>query len=167
MTSRLRRGSEASIGGFILSTRTAMSNPYLPPEMLDHIVDLLHKDSEALTQCCPVSKSWIPRTRKHLFADVRFHEIEDVQSWKKIFPDPTNSPAYYTKTLYIGPHIVADPEVDGWIREFSRVEQLEVRSPGQRLFPPRVVFSCPVPWIFTRHQISPRGLRGPPAPVYF
>ena len=130
MTSRLRRGTKASIGGFILLTRTAMSNPYLPPEMLDHIVDLLHKNSEALTRCCLVSKSWIPRTRKHLFANIRFHTAKRLQSWKETFPDPSTSPAHYAETLSVSYRQVltaADAEV-GWIKGFCRVVHLDVNG---------------------------------------
>ena len=79
-----------------------MSNPHLPPEMLDHIVDLLHDTKHALRNCCIVSKSWIPRARKHLFADIRFCVAEDLQSWSKMFPDPSTSPARYAKTLFVG-----------------------------------------------------------------
>jgi hypothetical protein len=132
-----KRGSETSNGGFILWTQTAMSGPYLPPELVDYIMDLLHDKPETLKQCCLVSKSWVPRIRIHLFADIRFPAPKRLQSWKEIFPDPANSPARYAKTLYVGPYIftVAGPEVDGWIRGFSRVEHLEVYS--QELFPRR------------------------------
>ena len=47
-----------------------MSN--LPGEMLDNIVDNLRDSRPALMNCCPVSKSWVPRSQKHLFAEVRF-----------------------------------------------------------------------------------------------
>ncbi|KAF9644347.1 hypothetical protein BDM02DRAFT_3103092, partial [Thelephora ganbajun] len=47
-------------------------HPYLPPETLDYIVDFLHDNRETLEQCCLVSKSWVPRARKHLFADIKF-----------------------------------------------------------------------------------------------
>ncbi|KAF9644805.1 hypothetical protein BDM02DRAFT_3066647, partial [Thelephora ganbajun] len=56
-------------------TQTTMSNPYhvcLPPEILDYIVDFLHDTPETLKQCCLVSKSWVSRTRKSLFADIEF-----------------------------------------------------------------------------------------------
>ncbi|KAF9642961.1 hypothetical protein BDM02DRAFT_3104213, partial [Thelephora ganbajun] len=56
-------------------SQTTMSNPHkphLPPEILDYIVDFLYNEPETLKQCCLVSKSWVPRTRKHLFADINF-----------------------------------------------------------------------------------------------
>jgi len=106
-----------------------MSNPNLPAELLDHIVDHLHDTEDALINCCLVSKSWIPRTRKHLFADVWFEAKEDLESWKETFPDPSTSPGRYTNTLIIDcPHVVtaADAEAGGWIRDFSHVVHLKL-----------------------------------------
>ena len=80
---------------------TIMSSPYLPPETLDYITDLLHDKPDALRKCCLVSKSWVPRTRKHLFINIKFLSAKDVQSWGEIFPDPSNSPAYHTHTLSV------------------------------------------------------------------
>ncbi|KAF9789295.1 hypothetical protein BJ322DRAFT_1000309, partial [Thelephora terrestris] len=56
--------------------RTMMSNRFIPPEICDHIVDFLHDDPKTLKQCCLCSRSWVPRTRKHLFAVVRLYPLE-------------------------------------------------------------------------------------------
>jgi hypothetical protein len=53
----------------------------------------------------------------------------DLRSWKKTFPDPSTSPARYTKTLSVGcPQVVraVDAEVGGWITGFSRVVHLDL-----------------------------------------
>ena len=108
-----------------------MPNPHLPAETLDDIVDLLHDETYALRNCCLVSKSWIPRTRKHLFADIRFTDGRMLQSWKESFPDPSTSPARYTKILVVGcAHAVtaADREPGGWITGFSRVVRFGINS---------------------------------------
>ena len=107
-----------------------MPNPHLPPELLDHVVGHLHDTENALRNCCLVSKSWIPRARKHLFANIGFHTVKRLQSWKETFPDPANSPACYTETLYIGLYIIVagETEVGGLLRDFSRVVRLEVGS---------------------------------------
>ena len=76
-----------------------MTNPHLPPEILNYIVDLLCEEPESLKRCCLVSKSWIPHTRRYLFAGIQFFSMETVESWRETFPDPSNSPAYYTRTL--------------------------------------------------------------------
>ena len=106
-----------------------MSNPYLPPELLDHTVDLLHNDPEALKECCLVSKSWIPRTRMHLFAHVMFRTQKNLQSWMKTFPDSSNSPAHHTRTLTFS-QSVEYPEVGDWITSFSRVVYLDMVGHG-------------------------------------
>ena len=108
-----------------------MSNPHLPPEILDHIVDLLSDNPEALKNCSLASKSWVSRTRKHLFAHINFRSAGELELWKKTFPDPSNSPAYYTLTLSVGcPQVIteADAEEGGWIRTFSHVARLSVKN---------------------------------------
>ena len=102
----------------------------LPPELLDFIADYLHDELAALRTCCVVSKSWVPRTRKHLFAHVEFHTVNSpVQLWKKAFPDPSNSPARHTSSLsFRGFPVVAaaDADVGGWIHTFNRVIHLRL-----------------------------------------
>ena len=78
-----------------------MSNLHLPQEIIDHIIDILHDEPETLNACCLVSKSWIPQTRKYLFADIRFNSARHLELWKGTFPDPSDSPACYTHTLTI------------------------------------------------------------------
>jgi hypothetical protein len=101
-----------------------MSNIHLPVETLDHIVDHLHDTQDALMNCCIVSKSWVPRARKHLFAEITFRGAENLESWKETFPDPSTSPARYAKFLFIYcPQAVT---ADSWIRSFSGVKYLNV-----------------------------------------
>ena len=106
---------------------TVMSNPDLPAELVEKIVDLLRDDADTLKRCCLVSKSWIPLTRKHLFANIEFRSPEMLQAWKDTFPDPSTSPACYTKSLrvpvYSDDITLADAEEGGWIPTFSQVER--------------------------------------------
>ena len=114
-------------GRFLL--RTPMTNPRVPPEISDYIVDLLHGDPETLKQCCVVSKSWVPCARKYIFKEVRFNRISELEAWRKAFPDLANSPAYYTHSLYIGCAEAvnsADAKEGGWIRGFASVVRLVV-----------------------------------------
>jgi len=126
-----------------------MSNPPLPREILDYTVDLLHDKPDALKQCCLVSKSWVPRTRKYLFASINFNRANDLEAWGETFPDPGNSPAYHTRSLFVGcPRSVtaADAEEGGWIRAFSRVVRLEVHT--HRTY-------CPATALVPFHNFSP------------
>jgi hypothetical protein len=106
-----------------------MSSP-LPPEILDLIVDHLHDEPTALRACCVVSKSWIHRTRTHLFANVEFHpSTSSIELWKKAFPDPSNSPAHHTRSLTArGLFVVTAADVDagGWIRAFDNLIYLHL-----------------------------------------
>ena len=103
----------------------------LPCELLDHIVDLLHDSQTPLKNCCLVSKSWVARTRRHLFAAVLFRTGGRLASWEETFPDPSISPACYTKVLIIRcPYVVTDvdaeTDVGRLIGTFSGVERLEL-----------------------------------------
>jgi hypothetical protein len=116
-----------------------MSDLLLPADMLDHVADHLHDKPETLKQCCLVSKSWIPRTRKYLFADIKFYTAKEMQSWKAMFPDPSTSPARYAQTLFVGhPQAVtaADGEAGVWITGFSCVVRLDVGAPRLGTGPP-------------------------------
>ena len=110
-----------------------MSTPRLLEELLDHVVDHLHDERANLENCCLVSKSWIPRARKHLFSTISIRGAGNLQSWKNAFPDPSSSPARYTKTLVIGcPEVVAIEDVvaGGWLSAFSRVVRLAMHVPS-------------------------------------
>src|ERR1700753_1926459 len=131
-------------------TRIAMSDPFLPPELFDHIVDHLHEQPETLRQCCLVSKSWIPRVRTHLFGEIIFRHSFHVQAWKKTFPDPTNSPAYYTLALsFSSMSAIIDmfAEGDGFIRPFHNATRLSwLCDSGMRnLDPCPFIYRSPVP----------------------
>ena len=113
----------------LILAQTMMTNRCLPPEILDYIVDILQDSPETLSQCCLTSKSWVLRTRKHLFAAVKFCTLGDIEAWKMTFPDPSNSPAHHTRSLSIYCLEVvtaADAAKGGWIRTFSRVVRLDV-----------------------------------------
>ena len=107
---------------------------FLPQEMLDLIIDHLHNDLPALKSCCTTSKSWFPRSRKHLFARVEFHtQKSHIELWKEAFPDPSDSPACNTRVLSIRglPAITAaDADGTGWIHTFHRLVKLDLDTFG-------------------------------------
>ena len=105
-------------------TETTMSCS-LPPEMLDQVVDQLHDDSTTLEICSLVSKSWIQRARKHLFANVSFNAAHPgVESWNDTFLNPTSSPDHRTQALSIcQPHFIGASDT---ILTFCNVERLDV-----------------------------------------
>ena len=108
--------------------QTTMSCPF-PPEIHDQIVDHLHDDPVALGACCLVSKSWVPRTRMHLFTNVKLSSKLTIKPWVEAFPDPSNSPAHYTQTLtvigYRAPITIA-ADAGRWIRAFHNTVHLHL-----------------------------------------
>jgi hypothetical protein len=105
--------------------------PTLPPEILDHIVDNLYDEPIALKACCLVSKSWVERSRRHLFACVELDSTRlSLESWMNAFPEPSALPARYARSLGVRDPGVASVNVCAWIRSFRRVEELSVDMLG-------------------------------------
>ena len=142
-------GGNTAAGKVALATLvgTTIMRCLLPPEILDLIVDYLHNDPTTLKVCCVVDKSWIPRTRRHLFARVEFRYFEfvstsHVELWKKTFPDPSNSPAHHTLSLTfrgIPAITAADTDVGGWLRTFHGVVHLCLECHGWEADPASLV----------------------------
>ena len=108
------------------------SLPDLPPEILDLVVDHLRAEPATLKACCLVSKSWIPRTRRHLFASVWFGP-SSIQPWKKLFPDPSTSPAHHTRILELNgfpTSMVRETSTLACIRSFRHIVDLKVSTLG-------------------------------------
>ena len=106
----------------------------LPPEILDLIVDHLHHEPATLMVCCLASKPWVPRTRGYLFVRVEFRLYgPSLESWMKAFPDPSNSPAHYTRSLFLSCSkeiAVAIPDAHLWVRSFNHIVELTVEADG-------------------------------------
>ena len=64
-------------------TPSKMTVPYLPLEIIEEIIDVLTGDTKNLLSCSLVSTSWIHRSRRHLFADIKLHSLSDFQLWFK------------------------------------------------------------------------------------
>ena len=101
----------------------------LPPEILDLILDQLHDEQVTLRTSCLVSRSWVPRSRVHLFPHVKFTRVFPLELWAKAFPDPLNSLAHHTRTLVIEgatTTTIAGADEGRWIRAFCNVIHLHV-----------------------------------------
>lgn len=105
----------------------------LPLELLHLIVDHSCDESSTLKTCCLVSKSWVPRARRHLFAHIEFNSSESgersIDSWIEAFPDPFNSPAHHTRRLAIyGLTAITAANTYGqlWVRSFHSIVELMV-----------------------------------------
>ena len=111
-----------------------MSDPSLPPEVTDYIIDLLHDEPDVLKQCCLVSKSWVSRSRKYRFHRVRFTTDADLKNWKGMFPDPVGSPGNLTHSLWVicPTAFTAEVKGSGWIgATFLNVVRLDLNTGTQ------------------------------------
>lgn len=49
------------------------TGPRLPPELTDRVIDFLQYDLRALATCALTCRAWLPRSRHHMFRQVRLH----------------------------------------------------------------------------------------------
>ena len=108
-----------------------MPSPFLPPEILDLIVDHLHDERTALEACCLVSRPWVHRARRHLFFRIDFSPASPIESWIKAFPDPSSSPAHYARVLTLhGSPVVATAGTSAlaWVRALCHIVELGIFS---------------------------------------
>ena len=129
-------GAGLLIGEDRVSAQKVMSTPSLPPEILDLIVDHLHDEPTTLRTCSLVSESWVPRTRTHLFNRVEFQSSGpgSFESWMETFPDPSNSPARYTRSLHFSRFKLTTVTVSDalpWIHSFDQIVELGVVGVGE------------------------------------
>ena len=74
---------------------TAVSNSRLSAEILDHTAENLHDTKDTLGNCCLVSESQVPRTRKHPFTDIGLNSASRIELWKTAYVNCIISPAAF------------------------------------------------------------------------
>ena len=147
-----------------------MSNPHLPRETLDHIIDLLCDEPETLKERCLVSKPWVPRARKHPFDVVFFLSVKALESWKKTFPVPSDSPSHHAHTLAVSCTLVvmeSCARAGGLIQTFPRVVRLRLTALRAKNFGSGWCPSSPAPRILIHPQIAPHDWYHPSMPAAF
>ena len=110
---------------------TTMSSPSLPPELLDHVVDLLHHTEDA-PETAPSSPNHGSRVPENAFSPISSsgpRTTSSFKSWKETFPDALTSPAYHVHTSTakrVRDVTVADAEQGSWITGFADVVRFKV-----------------------------------------
>ena len=120
-----------------------MSPPTLISDIFDLIVDHLHDQPKTLRACCLVSKEWVTRARQHLFACVIFYLDRQIKSWMAAYPDISNSPACYVRTLFVFDNvsiIAACESPPTWLHQFCRVKSFGMGDLGLIAHPILVSF---------------------------
>lgn len=71
-------------------------------------MDHLAGDSSSLRRCSTAARTFVPSCRRHLFSRVVFRS-HNLPTWKSTFPDPSTSPAIYTREMRI--HLASDAPI--------------------------------------------------------
>lgn len=78
----------------------------LPQELLDAIVDCLRKDKRALAHCALTMRSWLHRSRRHLFDNTTTRKPGSLFEFLRDAPSSvTNSMRFLTLRFYDGNHL--------------------------------------------------------------
>ena len=112
----------------------------VPPEICDLIIDHLHDDPDTLRACSLVSKTWIHRSREHLFNEIEFQDKSQPLLWKTYFPKPSNSPAHHAKFLSFGSKTIK--AYVSFIESFTNLTYLQVWVDGPAGREPGLNVSC-------------------------
>ena len=131
-------------------------SPFLPPEILDLIVDHLSEyERTTLRVCCLVSQSWVPRARRRLFFRIEFSSQSSIQLWIKAFPDPSTSLAHYTRVLTLDGFVTIETlgtRAYPWAHAFHHLVELRlINRNGQGVIslpPPRALVLTPFHGLF-------------------
>ena len=130
--------------------------PLLQPEIFDLTIDHLYDEPITLKPCCLVSKSWVPRARRNLFARVEISSYQrHIQLWMKSFPDPSNSPGHHTCILQLDGDFVKDANAVAptWVHHFCHIEGLLMLGLYVGRFNPGTLRSAT--WIITYPRNPP------------
>ena len=104
----------------------------LPQELVEDIVDCLSHDRPTLEACSLVAKTWLPRSRHHLFGSVSLNS-ESAKKWCSAIRPGPNGPSHLVRTLslqqsqgryWLGAESLDD--ISDHFSSFRRVEDLSV-----------------------------------------
>jgi len=71
---------------------------FLPPELIDHILEFLRDDRESLAATSLVAKAWTTWSQARIFEPLHLSPT-NLQGWLKNIPPDADGPASYTRTL--------------------------------------------------------------------
>lgn len=97
--------------------------PRLPQELLDEIMDHLADDPTSLRRCSIAARALVSSCRRHLFRRIEFWP-HNLPTWKRTFPDPSTSPAAYTREIRIQLASDAPTQLADYMPYFSNVRDL-------------------------------------------
>ncbi|KAF5371593.1 hypothetical protein D9758_003458 [Tetrapyrgos nigripes] len=79
-----------------------------PPELIDSIIDCLHNSPRVLKTCTLVARSWLPRSRVHLFRRLHLH-----------FEESSRKPSLNTYLANFRSYILSNPTIISCVEDLS------------------------------------------------
>ena len=107
-----------------------------PVKIIDLIFHRVHDEPTTLRACCLVFKSWVPPTRRYLFARVDFRSFGSVKLWMTAFQNPSNSLSHYTRVLRLSnleTVNAAVSDVRSWVQSSNCIVELHVETLGRSI----------------------------------
>jgi len=131
--------------------------PPLPPELTDHIIDYLHKDTSSLRACALACRTWLPAARYHRFRVVSVKSDGGLRALKKLL---SSSPAiclivetlrisFFTyKRLSVLPSLPAVSKLALHHIDFDQLAVSDLATIGAKLPALRrlAIALCSLPW---------------------
>ncbi|KAI0647585.1 hypothetical protein C8Q79DRAFT_636548 [Trametes meyenii] len=102
------------------------SRGILPPELYDATIDYLEDDVESLRACGLACKTWLPRSRFHLFRNVRLRHADDVVRFRALVASVPGIAHYVRKLSLVADYagVTAEGaalEDDGWVNDTAEL----------------------------------------------
>lgn len=110
------------------------AQPTFPQEVVDELIDWVGVSSVGqgdphLRSCSLVARSWVQRSRKHLFHDIELTSAPSISSWIRNIPPGAGGVSRYVRKLWLGCNwdqwSQRFPSV-GHLRSFTRTEELRL-----------------------------------------
>ena len=100
--SLVQRADQFPVRTLSLALKTSSTSPmssYIPPELIDQIIDYLYNDSKSLNACALAARDWLPSTRYHRFRSIRFYSAKKIESFHQFSRDAPAILPYYQEAV--------------------------------------------------------------------
>ncbi|KAJ7032535.1 hypothetical protein C8F04DRAFT_1107156 [Mycena alexandri] len=77
------------------------SDPILPPEVIDIIIDNLHNHPRTLRACGLVSRNWLGGSRHHLFGRGIYLAARDLETFSSLLQSPYNTLSFHLRSIRV------------------------------------------------------------------
>ena len=95
----IKGGSILARDSLDLSFASTTMSSYVPPELIDQIIDYLRNDSKSLNACALTARNWVPSARYHRFRSIRFHSAKKIDSFNQLSQDAPSLLPYYQEAI--------------------------------------------------------------------